>query len=71
MKLYFASPVAGICMCSFETGRIMGEITFIFWIILGSIPCRSHLAFSVSAVKLAALKTNTKSLGWTVVAQSV
>ena len=55
-KFDFASPVAVICMCSsrhFETRRILKEITFILWIILGSTdtgPCRSHLTLSVLAL---------------------
>jgi len=77
MKFDFAPPVASICKCSprhFETRRMLREITFILWIILGSTdtsPCRSHLSLSVLAVKVASLKTNTKTLGWAEVAQSV
>jgi len=69
MKFDFAPPVASICMSSprhFETRRMLKEITFILWIILGSTdtsPCRNSLSLTVLAVKVAALKHTLKRYG--------
>ena len=68
MKLYCASPV---CTCSFETRRMVGEIKFILWIILGSTDTSPYRSQGALAVKVAALKTNTKKLEWAGTAQSV